>query len=573
MLQGHAHDNYVPAFRWTVLIPAAVTALGSRVFSRCAPTGRRGQLRRRAPAARSGRTQREKALPRRLWLVRLAVSSRGVSMRLSIILAVFAVLAGLLPTTALAAEAGVNLHLVDHPIGWIALALFVLAYVAVILEERIHIAKSKPVMLGAALIWALIAWYASDTAGGTEAVRSAFEAVFLEYAEIFFFLVVAMTYVTAMGERNVFEALRAQLTRRRFSYRSLFWITGSIAFLLSPVLDNLTTALVMSAVVLAVGAGNTRFATLALINLVVAANAGGAWSAFGDITTLMMWQAHKAEFFDFFQLFLPSLVNWLVPAVLMHFALPKGQPESVQGQVHIKPGGIGICLSFALTIAITVVGKQWLGMPAAYGMLTGLAFLNLLATRIDHSQRRYALAQGVEHESYSIFRIIANAEWDTLLFFYGVFACVGGLAALGYLELASHLLYGGVGATIANTSMGVLSAIVDNIPIMFAVLKMNPPMDETQWLLITLTAGVGGSLLSVGSAAGVALMGASRGRYTFMSHLRWSWAIALGYVASIAVHLLLNGHLVNRLTDTSTSPAPLAHARPRLRCIMPATSC
>jgi Na+/H+ antiporter NhaD/arsenite permease-like protein len=350
-----------------------------------------------------------------------------------------------------------------------------------------------------------------------------------------------MTYVTALGERNVFEALRAQLTRRHLGYRALFWITGTIAFFLSPVLDNLTTALVMSAVVLAVGGGQARFATLALINLVVAANAGGAWSAFGDITTLMVWQAHKAEFFDFFRLFLPSLANWLVPAVAMHFALPQGRPEAVPGHVQVKPGGIGICLTFALTIAITVVGKQWLGMPAAYGMLTGLALLNLLASRIDRSQRRYALAQGVAQEPYSIFRIIANAEWDTLLFFYGVFGCVGGLAALGYLELASHTLYGALGATVANASMGVLSAVIDNIPIMYAVLQMNPPMDEAQWLLITLTAGVGGSLLSVGSAAGVALMGASGGRYTFMSHLRWSWAIALGYVASIALHLALNG--------------------------------
>src|SRR3569623_461035 len=366
--------------------------------------------------------------------------------------------AGAFPASAVATEASANFHLTGHPVGWLALALFVLAYVAVVLEERIRIAKSKPVMLAAALIWGLIAWQTRGDTGGSPAARDAFQAMFLEYAEIFFFLVVAMTYVTAMGERNVFEALRAQLTRRRLGYRALIWITGTIAFFLSPVLDNLTTALVMSAVVLAVGGGQSRFATLSLINLVVAATAGGAWSAFGDITTLMVWQAHKAEFFDFFRLFLPALTNWLVPAVAMHFALPKGLPDPVPGQVRVKPGGIGVCLTFALPIAITVVGKQWLGMPAAYGMLTGLALLNLLASRIDRSQRRYALAQGATQEPYSIFRIIANAEWDTLLFFYGVFGCVGGLAALGYLELASHTLYGALGDTLANTSMGVLSA-------------------------------------------------------------------------------------------------------------------
>jgi Na+/H+ antiporter NhaD/arsenite permease-like protein len=457
------------------------------------------------------------------------------------LLAVAAMVASV-PARATEAGADVNFHLTGNPVGWLAVVLFVLAYVAVVLEDRIHVAKSKPVVLGAALIWGLIAWETGG-AGGTQDARRAFEAMFLEYAEIFFFLVVAMTYVTAVGERGVFDALRDALTRRRFSYRSLFWITGALAFVLSPMVDNLTTALIMSAVILAVGAGNARFTTLSMINLVVAANAGGAWSAFGDITTLMVWQANKVQFFEFFRIFLPALVNWLIPAVIMFFALPKGRPEPAEGSHPIKPGGIGICLTFALTIAITVAGRQWLGMPAAYGMLTGLALLNLLATRIDYRQRRYALAQGMEPQTYSIFRIIANAEWDTLLFFYGVFACVGGLAALGYLELASTHLYGNLGYTIANTIMGLLSAIVDNIPIMFAVLKMNPPMDHGQWLLITLTAGVGGSLLSIGSAAGVALMGASRGQYTFLGHLRWSWAIGLGYIASIALHLWMNAHL------------------------------
>ena len=448
----------------------------------------------------------------------------------------------LFPAAAFAAETGhAALDLSTHPVGWIALALFALAYAAVIAEERIHIAKSKPVMLAAGLIWGLLAWYTATADGSTSVARFAFEEMFLEYAEVFFFLVVAMTYVTAMGERGVFDALRTQLVKRRLSYRSLFWMTGTIAFLLSPVLDNLTTALVMSAVILAVCPNNKRFITLAFVNLVVAANAGGAWSAFGDITTLMVWQARKVEFAEFFAIFLPSLVNWLVPALIMSFAVPGGRPDAPQSRAALKYGGIGICLSFAATIAITVIGRQWLGMPAAYGMLTGLALLNIIASRIERTEHRYALAQGTQDDHrYSIFKIIANAEWDTLLFFYGVFACVGGLAAIGYLALASQWLYGGFGFTAANTFIGVLSAIVDNIPIMFAVLKMDPPMDHGQWLLVTLTAGVGGSLLSIGSAAGVALMGASRGLYTFTAHLRWSFAIALGYAASILVHLWLN---------------------------------
>ena len=136
-----------------------------------------------------------------------------------------------------------------------------------------------------------------------------------------------------------------------------------------------------------------------------------------------------------------------------------------------------------------------------------------------------------------------RVEWDTLLFFYGVVLCVGGLGALGYLERLSQGMYQGLGATWANIFVGLASAIVDNIPVMFAVLSMNSDMSLGQWLLVTLTAGVGGSLLSIGSAAGVALMGQARGTYTFFSHLKWSRAVALGYVASIWAHFLINGSL------------------------------
>ena len=445
-----------------------------------------------------------------------------------------------------------------EPIGYVALAVFAIAYLLVVLEERTKLQKSKPVMLGAAVIWALIAWRAiGDPGVGADAAKAAFEHVFLEFAELFFFLVVAMTYVSAMTERNIFEALRAELVTRGFSFRQLFWITGVLAFFISPVLDNLTTALIMGSVVLAVGAGNARFVSLAFINLVVAANAGGAWSAFGDITTLMVWQAQKAEFFEFFSLFVPSLVNWLVPAVVMSFAVPREEPPPGRDDADIQYGGIGICVLFAITIAITVAGKQVLSMPPVFGMLAGLALLQVFAWHIARRERRDAPAlyameadaaeaappgHGAAHHGngYNIFRIIANAEWDTLLFFYGVLLCVGGLASIGYLVLASDFLYAGWGATAANVAMGLASAVVDNIPIMFAVLQMNPPMDHGQWMLITLTCGVGGSLLSVGSAAGVALMGASRGLYTFSSHLRWTWAVALGYFASIATHLWWN---------------------------------
>jgi Na+/H+ antiporter NhaD/arsenite permease-like protein len=431
--------------------------------------------------------------------------------------------------------------LTTSPVGYAALAIFVLAYAFVVLEERLDLKKSKPVMLGAGLIWALIAWRTmGEPTLGAHYAADAFRHVFLEFSELFFFLIVAMSFVAAMAERGVFEWLRAQLVGRGFGFRQLFWLTGVLAFFLSPLVDNLTTALIMAGVVLAVGAGNARFVSLACINLVVAANAGGAWSAFGDITTLMVWQAGRVDFFEFFAIFLPSLANWLIPAACMHLAVPKEAPAPAPAMAQVKYGGWFICWLFGATIAITVCGKQLLAMPPVFGMLFGLALLNFQG----HFVRRHELSKVDSEEArYNVFEIIARAEWDTLLFFYGVLVCVGGLATLGYLHLASTHLYGGLGFTGANVALGVLSAIVDNIPIMYAVLQMNPTMDHGQWLLVTLTAGVGGSLLSVGSAAGVALMGASKGQYTFSSHLKWTWAIALGYGASVALHLVLNAHL------------------------------
>lgn len=451
--------------------------------------------------------------------------------------------AGFLPVTAWAAEsANLNLHMTGHMAGYAAIAIFVLAYCLVMVEEFTHLRKSKPVLLAAGLIWGMIAWYAGQRPElGATAAEAAFRHVFLEFAELFCFLIVAMTYINAMTERNVFEALRSWLVAKGFGLRQVFWITGWLAFFISPIADNLTTALLMCAVVSAVGAGNARFISLACINIVVAANAGGAFSPFGDITTLMVWQKGIVSFFEFFEIFVPSVVNYVVPAAFMHFAVPNEKPDVHGDLVSMKIGARRIIALFLVTIAITVSGHQVLHMPPVYGMLFGLSFLKIFGFYLKKLEHRWAHQRGAHDViPFDIFQKVARAEWDTLFFFYGVLLCVGGLATFGYLQLISATLYGEMPHVIANSLIGILSAIIDNIPVMFAVLTMQPPMDHGQWLLVTLTAGVGGSLLSIGSAAGVALMGQARGIYTFFGHLKWSWAIAIGYVLSILCHVWLN---------------------------------
>ncbi|MCB1786230.1 MAG: sodium:proton antiporter NhaD [Chromatiaceae bacterium] len=441
------------------------------------------------------------------------------------------------------------LDLTEHWVGYAALAIFGLSYVLVMAEEFTHLRKSKPVILAAGIIWALIA-VVYHTHGIDHAAENAVRHNLLEYAELMLFLLVAMTYINAMDERRVFEALRSWLVKKGFGFRQLFWITGLLAFFISPIADNLTTALLMCAVVLAVGGENTKFVLIACINIVVAANAGGAFSPFGDITTLMVWQKQiqtpqgVIDFWSFFALFVPAVVNWLVPAAIMSFAVPNEQPHGGGDGVRMRRGAKRIIGLFLLTIATAVAYHNFMHMPPVIGMLTGLAYLQFFGYYLKKTHRRGE--PGVDEDqfgdpvAFDIFNKVARAEWDTLLFFYGVVLCVGGLGFIGYLAVASEVMYVDWGATNANIAVGVLSAIVDNIPVMFAVLTMMPDMSAGQWLLVTLTAGVGGSLLSIGSAAGVALMGQARGKYTFFGHLKWAPVIALGYAASIATHMWIN---------------------------------
>ncbi|MBE0369163.1 hypothetical protein PAUR_a2958 [Pseudoalteromonas aurantia 208] len=450
-----------------------------------------------------------------------------------------------------------KLDLTTSNVGMLCIGIFIAAYTLVMLEEKLHLRKSKPVLVAAGLIWILIGGFYVNH-GSPHITEEAFRHNLLEFAELMLFLLVAMTYINALEERKVFDSLRAWMIRKGFSYKNLFWISGFLAFFISPIADNLTTALLMCAVVMKVAEGDKRFINLSCINIVIAANAGGAFSPFGDITTLMVWQAGLVHFNEFLVLFFPSLVNYLVPAAIMSFYVEDKQPSAVYEEVELKRGALRILTLFLLTVATAVACHTFIHLPPVLGMMMGLGYLQFFGyflrvtlpgslarkrAQAEQSGDKERLAKLGSVVPFDVFSKVSRAEWDTLLFFYGIVMCVGGLGFLGYLSLMSELLYGGWSATSANVFLGVISSVIDNIPVMFAVLSMQPEMSHGQWLLITLTAGVGGSLLSIGSAAGVALMGQARGYYTFFGHLKWAPVIALGYIASIAMHLWLNAEL------------------------------
>ena len=418
-------------------------------------------------------------------------------------------------------------------VGYSALLIFAIGYYFVAAEEKYDIDKAKPALFIGTFMFILIAIYYFLNHLDMNLVHIQANHLILEISGIFFFLFVAMTYIESLIHMGVFDRLKYNLVSKGYTYRKLFWATGFIAFFLSPIADNLTTALILSTVLITIEKKRLDFLVPGAINIVVAANAGGAWSPFGDITTLMAWTAGKGTFADFLFLFPAAIVGYLVTAFLLSKFVPdevpafdittEKKPEMAKGAKVVMALGIG-------TIACAVLSHQLLHLPAMWGMMFGLAVLKLYSYKLkkDH---------GKDH--FSIFDSIAKVEYNTLLFFFGILAAVGALYFIGWLALAAVVYNPDVlGPTWSNIGVGFLSAIVDNIPVMSAVLKANPAMDLSQWMLVTLTAGVGGSMISFGSAAGVGVMGKLHGIYTFGSHMKYSWTIVIGYFASIAIWYL-----------------------------------
>jgi len=429
-----------------------------------------------------------------------------------------------------AAHAVTDINLATTWVGWLSLAVFVVAYYFIATEDKYEVNKAKPALFAGTLMFMLIGVYYAINGMNPEALHTELEHLILEIAEIFFFLLVAMTFIETLIERGVFDLMKYKLVSKGYTYKKLFWLTGILAFFISPVADNLTTALILSTVLFTIDKKNIAFLVPGAINIVVAANAGGAWSPFGDITTLMAWTAGKGTFVDFLYLFPASILGWLVTAFLLSMSVPNGQPPfdaESEEKPRVLDGGMGVAYLGVITIIMAVLGHQFFHFPAMWGMMFGMAILKLYAVHLKKSGA----------DSFNIYINMQKVENDTLLFFFGILSAVGALHFLGFLNYV-HDVYTIVGPTIANIGVGFLSAIVDNVPVMSAILKSSPEMDVAQWMLVTMTAGVGGSLISFGSAAGVGVMGRLHGIYTFSSHMKHSWTILVGYIVSVSIWYL-----------------------------------
>lgn len=463
----------------------------------------------------------------------------------------------LLPQVASAAESvpsHIHLDLTGHIVGYLSVVITTVAYITAMSEDIIDLRKSKPMVLGAALVWfAICICYAIN--GDAKAAALAFESNLLAYVELLLFILVSMTYLNAMEERGIMDGLRIWLLNHQFSYRQLFWITGLLALLLSTIISGLAVGLLMGAVAMAVGKNNSKFVALSCVNIVVATNAGGTFSPLGGISTLFVWQHGILKFTEFLALVIPCIVNFLVPAAIMHFAVPKETPAASRQTISLKRGSKRIVFFFAVTLVITVSANVFLELPPAAGMMAGLAliqFFSFYLTKTTHEQEKESAFAHVykfynieaptkkNNRDFDVFKNVANIEWDTLLFFYGAMMIIGALGFIGYLDAIAQFLFGQISPTLANISIGLSSAFIDNGTLMFAVLSMHPNLPPGQWLLLTLTLGVGGSLLAIGSAPGVGLLGQIKQGYSFGYHMRWMPVILLGYFASIAAHFWVN---------------------------------
>ena len=443
---------------------------------------------------------------------------------------IMTLLLGSLSLFANSVTIGENPDLTMTWVGFATLLIFIIGYYFVAAEEKYGIDKAKPALFIGTFMFILVAIYYVLNDLDMNLVQNEANHLILEIAGIFFFLFVAMTYIESLLQMGVFDRLKYNLISKGYTYRKLFWVTGFLAFFISPVADNLTTALILSTVLVTIEKTRKDFLVPGAINIVVAANAGGAWSPFGDITTLMAWTAGKGQFTDFLYLFPSAFLGFFVTAFLLSRFVPKIVPDfnaSTEKIPKMAEGAKTVMFLGIFTIACAVIAHQLLHLPAMWGMMFGLALLKIYSYGLN---KKY----GIDH--FNIFHSMAKIENNTLMFFFGILAAVGVLYFVGWLGLAAVVYHPDVlGPTWANISVGFLSAIVDNVPVMSAILKANPTMEVDQWMLVTMTAGIGGSLISFGSAAGVGVMGKMHGIYTFSSHMKYAWTILVGYIVSIAI--------------------------------------
>jgi len=435
-------------------------------------------------------------------------------------------------------------------VEFLAITIFLLGYVLIALEHPIRINKTATALLTGTLCWTVLALANTSFVGElvSSGLISSSEqlSTFLNnslahqlasIAGILFFLLGAMTIVELIDAHDGFQIITENIRTR--DTRALLWIVSWVAFFLSAILDNLTTSIVMVSLIRKIiPYRDTRMFFAGMI--IIAANAGGAWSPIGDVTTTMLWIGGQISSWAIIKsLFLPSVVCLLLPLLVLTFQL-SGRMEGFETPKHATT-----TVKWSKTMLIVGIGalvfvpifKTVTHLPPFLGVLLGLGVLWLLSELVNPD-----LDDSLKKQ-YSVAGALTRIDVPSVLFFFGILLAVGSLEAIHTLDRFAHLLESWFGDTrIIISLIGVFSAIIDNVPLVAASMGMYPvaeyPVDSMIWHYLAYCAGTGGSLLIIGSAAGVAVMGMEKIDFLWFLK-RISWLALIGYIGGALTYLIL----------------------------------
>lgn len=413
--------------------------------------------------------------------------------------------------------------------------VFVLGYICIALEHPLKLDKAASALLIGVLTWTIFIVFGENDVNEVNGMLSENLA---ETAQTLFFLFAAMTIVEIIDRHNGFKVITDKI--HATNKVKLLWLIGILTFFMSAVLDNLTTTIViLSLLRKLIGDKETRWTFASVV--VIAANSGGAWSPIGDVTTIMLWIGGQISALNIIKtIFLPSLISVVVPLIILSFTMkgelerPKANEEEVSVTTQGEQTGF---LIFGVSLLLFVpIFKTLTHLPPFMGMLLSLGILWLIAqfqTLMSRAKRRKLLDVG---------QCLKRVETSTIFFFLGILTAVGALGAAGQLSALSEWLREITGGNIyiINSVIGVLSSIIDNVPLVAASMGMYPidpsvaefASDGTFWQMLAYCAGTGGSILIIGSAAGVAAMGLEKIDFIwYLKHI--SWLALIGYFAGV----------------------------------------
>ena len=423
------------------------------------------------------------------------------------------------------------------------IVVFVLGYAAIAFEHPLRVNKAAPALLTGMLIWSLIMLF-HDQLGLTENPEQLLERLYHHLsgaASILFFLLGAMTVVELIDAHSGFQVVTDRIATS--NRRQLLWLVGGITFVLSAILDNLTTSIVMAALMRKLMTEREDRWTFGGV-VIIAANAGGAWSPIGDVTTIMLWIGGQVTTWTIIaKTLLPSIVCLVLPLLWLsrsskgHVVRPPDEPISTHGAVSGRTRMTVFALGLGTLLGVPVF-KSLTHLPPFMGIMFGLGILWWYTERVHAGDDE-------NRGQYQVTSILMRIDHASILFFLGILIAIGGLETSGHLTRLATTLDRRIPNVFAlNTIIGILSAIVDNVPLVAAAQGMYPlttyQPDHTFWVLLALCAGTGGSLLIIGSAAGVAVMGVLKIDFMWYAK-RMLVPAALGYGGAIGTYWLMWG--------------------------------